>query len=161
MNSYRQHAFLSFLDLISCAFGAAVLIFVISAVGGDKDKGVEAPDVLLVYARHVNGDAPEIQFEIRDPLGVVVRTTDELPIGYRRFAAPANSRSGAYLIVPKPSAGQWSVRAFWVDGRVTQNAVFKIELFCKDLKPKDRIPEEVVLSPRTRYSQEIVLDIRK
>ena len=160
MKSYRQYAFLSFLDLISCAFGAALLIFVISATGEDKAKGVQGPDILLVYARHVSGSSPEIQFELRDPLGVVVRSTDELPAGYRRFAAPAMSNSGAYLIVPKPTAGQWSIRAFWVDGHIKDKAVFRIEFFCTALKAKDRLPEEVVLSSRTRYSQEISLNIQ-
>ena len=96
MSSSRQFAFLSFLDLISCAFGAAVLIFVISAISGNAQKGVESSDVLLLTAQHVSGSSPEIQFEIGDPSGVTLRTTDLLPPGYHHFAAPANQRAGAY-----------------------------------------------------------------
>lgn len=161
MNSYRRYAFLSFLDLISCAFGAAVLIFVISALGGEKNAGSESPDVMLFFAKHVSGTAPEVQFEVRDPMGFIFRTTGDMPEGTRRFASPAGNASGAYLVIPQPAAGDWTVRLFWVDGYMKQNAVFELESFSPVQKPNDRISQRAELSARQRFSEELKIKIQR
>ena len=57
--------------------------------------------------------------------------------------------------------GQWTVRTFWVDGTVKEAAKFSIKVYSPSLKPVERYVENVSLSSKNRYSQEISFKLQK
>lgn len=159
----RRLAFLAFLDLISCAFGSAVLIFVVAASAGRPEQGVETSHLMLVRVSHLGGTSPEIELECIDPDGMRRLSSEFLPPGWRRFAAPAGSGGGTYLVIPQPQSGSWTFRAFWTDAdwgagvpgspEPSKEARFSMEIFCPRGTPQDRAEfEGLTFGPRNRFS---------
>lgn len=149
--------FLAFLDLISCAFGAAILIFVVSAVtGGETQSGSQSQEVLLLFARYVDDASPELEFEITDPKGNRHISSELLPPNWRKFSAPAGSRAGSFIVIPKPEVGDWQFRVFWTDGIIGQDAQIELEVFCPQGIPQERVTfKDMVLTPSKRFSKGI------
>lgn len=155
-----QFLFLGFLDLISCAFGAAILIFIISAAsGGQESTATRKQQLMLVHARHVDGDSPEIEIEVVDPKGSRRLTTELLPQNWRTFAAPASSYGGSFLLIREPIPGDWQFRLYWTDGLIRE-ANFELEVFCPSGVP-ERALRRVDLLPTKRFSEPVDFSVEK
>ena len=154
--------FFAFLDLISCAFGAAILIFVVSAVTTEEetvDDDVSESTIVLV-ARHAGDQCPEIEFEITCPDGSRSISSESNIEGLVKFAAPAESHGGSLLVIPNPSPGIWRFRIFWTDGIGSSIARFDVQSLCVSGIPKQQqMWTDVSLSSVDRFSKEMVVQI--
>ena len=135
------------------------MIFIISAIsGGEQTDDSGKQNLMLVHAKHVDQDSPEIEFEVIDPKGNRRLTTEYLPQKWRKFAAPASSRGGSIVVIPKPIPGDWQLRIFWTDG-LFRAAEFEVEIFCPSGAAAERAVRRVSLSPTQRYSEPVDFSI--
>ena len=153
----QKFAFLSFLDLISCAFGSAVLIFIVSAAIQQESGGQQQAKLLFVYVHPVSGAAQELDFEIRDPDGVRRLSSEPLPNRWKRFATPAKTGGGSCLVINAPSPGQWRFRVYWTNGAFQANSAGKLqlEIFCPDGVPNQRESIILELAGNDRFTKEV------
>lgn len=157
MNSASRFAFLAFLDLISCAFGAAVLIFVVAAVAGEPEAGSEQPDMLVVRAKHLGGAQPETGLKI-DHRSISYFTTnlrDLNALNARVFSSPAGTGSVFCLLIPEPSDGDWVFTPYRVDGFAASASSFDVDMFCPQIAPRDK-PKTCTLLPSKVLSPDSV-----
>ena len=157
----RSFAFLSFLDLISCAFGAAVLVFVVAATAGNPDNGSEVPDLMLIRAEHVAGASPEIEFRVRPPNGVPISTSrlsNSVSLGsdWYRITTEKNTNGGAFLVIPKPNKGDWELSLYWTDGNSVSNADYIVHCYCPGLNPEGYEKWNVGLTASERYGVQTI-----
>lgn len=158
----RSFAFLSFLDLISCAFGAAVLL---SLVAMTDDKSKVSPDsvadVMLITYRRTQGEDVEVHFVIRDPHGRVVRTTDVLPTGYVCFTGEADDRDTSFLVIPKPAPGKWTFQTYWANESIhaSGDAVVQVTIRCPRLKQGTIATVSAQFGATQRFSEEVAAEI--
>lgn len=157
----RNFAFMSFLDLISCAFGAAILIFLVSVTTEQSQATNAAADVLLIRCIQQQGEPIEVHFVVREPNGRVVRSVSGLPRGYSRFIASTHEQAGSYLIIPEPAPGQWSIQAYWANESIKadESSVAKIEVLSPRLKKIESVSLAAVFSASNRFSEPLVVDI--
>jgi hypothetical protein len=158
----RNFAFLSFLDLISCAFGAAILIFLVAVTSDDSQGSGTTADVLLIRC-HKSGKPVEVQFRLKDPKGRLIHSAGKLPAGYRRFIARSQEQSTSFMIIPKPIPGIWTIQAYWANESIAdgESATAKIEVLHPRLQAGEVLMATAEFSPRNRYSPEVVAEIRE
>lgn len=159
----RSAPFTSFLDLVSCAFGASILIFLVSATTRDSQQPETAADVLLILCRpsQESGEPVEVNFSIQEPSGRVVRSAGELPLGYSKFIAATSERSVSFVVIPKPAVGCWTVQAYWANESIASNgtSAMLLEVLCPRCRQGALVQREVDFSLTNRFSEEISIDI--
>ena len=137
------------------------MIFIISAVsGGEQEIDSVKQELMLVHARYKDKDAPEIEFEIIDSKGNLRLTTELLPQEWRKFAAPANTQGGSFIVIPEPIPGDWQFRIFWTDG-LSREAEFELEIFCPNGVGTERAVRKINLSPTQRFSEPMDFTVGK
>ncbi|MDG1511968.1 MAG: hypothetical protein P8R31_09750 [Mariniblastus sp.] len=116
MNPLRQYALMAFLDLVSCGFGAAVLIFLITVVADSASKNNTNSDGILVRCSHAAGQKAEVGIEYQRP-GSSDWISRKITDVEFEFSAPSGVSSGseAFLLIPKPAVGEWRFRPHLVD----------------------------------------------
>lgn len=158
-HSSKNFAFLAFLDLISCTFGAAVLIFVVAAASGQPQPGSKSAGMLIVYAKHLDGSQPELGFKVQRPDKVSFLTTDELgmsTLGAKTFSSAAEEGGVFCLIVPKPIAGLWRFTVYRSDGLAEADAKYQIEVFTPSDNGEQAVATVVDLPRGTAIGSKIV-----
>lgn len=115
MKRRRITRFLTFLDLISCSFGAAVLIFLISEFSAEPKLDAPENESLIVRCKHVAGAKSEVRIEYLRPgtttwLGAF-RGDEAGPL---EFAAQSDYGQGAeaFVFFANAAEGEWKFRAY-------------------------------------------------
>lgn len=115
MRPFAQVNYLAYLDVISCSFGAAVLLFLI-AVSAESQSG-NREVTLLIRCIHHDGSRAEVGVEFRRPDATDWERSGLLQPGVFGFSATSEPDSGteAFLLVAEPVPGIWEFRPYLVD----------------------------------------------
>jgi|GEM_PF-5880973 len=109
----NERYFTSFLDIIACALGAAILLFLIGVHVQESFVAVESDDTLLVRCDHIGG-APAvvgIEFQKEGEPWTLANTALDTQNGYA-VASASKTEKGmvSLLILFKPKVGKWKFR---------------------------------------------------
>lgn len=115
MKSLPQPNFLAYLDLICCAMGAGLLLFLVAVSATPAAKpAAEESELLAVRCVHVAGERLEVGIEMRAP-GTTewVRSAGPNRVG---FVAPSDEKSGAEAcaILLAPAEGVWEFQPYLI-----------------------------------------------
>lgn len=115
-SGWVRWGFLTFLDLITCGLGGAVLLFVISATATPVIPTEQHDRSVLVFCTRVEPSAPtEIGIEWRRAGAAV--WSSSAPGGSESFSLPSEPGSGAeaFVLFPALPAGEWEFRPYLRD----------------------------------------------
>ena len=113
MNS--QSLMTSFLDLVCCAFGGAVLMLLIAVSSPPDAKPTVRDNTLLVWCRHRSGPAAEIGLEFRRPGGTEWIPFVQAPELGPGFASHGLAGTSAFFLLLAPEEGVWEFRPLLAD----------------------------------------------
>lgn len=106
----------SFLDLICCSFGAALLMFLmISSV--EEKRFIHENKVFIVRAMHQQGSKAEVGIEFKRPGMDMWKRPEENSHNVYSFSMLSQPASGseAFVMLFEPAAGTWHFRTFLVN----------------------------------------------
>lgn len=163
MFSGKSFAFTSFLDLISCAFGSAILIFLVAVTNDSQAIKNPEADLVLVRCRSLGAaeSSLEVQFLIRDPSGRTIKSAKELPLGFNKFIARAGEGAASFLLITKPLPGKWSIQAYWANGSLSRQMTSPVvlEVLCPRAKESEQIVRNLSFDAKTRFSQPVEFEV--
>lgn len=118
MITSKQATFVSYLDLISCTFGGALLLFLLIAASGRPDQKPFTPgSLVLVRCFHLKGPQGELGLEVRrpgKPTWERVQTNGRDHFFSTATSEP-NSGADAIFVLLAPEHGAWQFRPFLAD----------------------------------------------
>ena len=120
MNVAGRSPFIAFLDLVCCAFGGAVLLFLLTVVANPSNPEVPTPNLLLVRCMPFELSATsraEVGIEILEPGGTEWRRGRNAGKQMTFFTVPSGAGRGseAFLAIVDPRRGTWRFRPYLVD----------------------------------------------
>jgi hypothetical protein len=109
-DTFNSSEMISFLDLISCGLGAALLLFVIGAAATPVSPPHQNDRSLLIVSRREGGSRAEVGLQWRTPGGAWRRDEEEA----QTVSIPSSSDAGgeAVLILRDPPSGTIEVRPY-------------------------------------------------
>ena len=128
---------LAFLDVLSCALGATVILAVIFSLIKDPPSATD-PDRFLFAAFQTEGNV-ELGVEIRTPTGVFAHVFENSPFMDLHDCAGAPQlwtstdlgspdRRWLFLRIPEPTKGDWTLRPYAVRWRDKRSAETSLKL---------------------------------
>lgn len=116
MTSWTGARFISYLDLIACSFGGALLLFLLIAASSASTRGQPGDGLVLIRCHHLRGPRAELGLEFRRPGSLTWERAGASP-NYPFFSVRSGPESGseAVLLLPEPEPGVWSFRPYLVD----------------------------------------------
>ncbi|MCI0343879.1 MAG: hypothetical protein L0221_00355 [Chloroflexi bacterium] len=156
MNLLGRFSYLSFLDLICCGFGGALLLFLIGASATPRDADAPTGSMILVRARHHDGEKAEVGIEFRRPGSrdwLRPATANGAAEGFSA-TAEAGSGSEAFLVLFIPEPGRWEFRPYLIDRRIAPAGARPTEVVLEVtgegvIPPGDQKPVSMAESGRT------------
>jgi hypothetical protein len=147
-------SFLSYLDLISCAFGGAVLLFLIVSVSGTPSGDEEAAAVPMIVVRCFHADAvnapkAEVGIEYRRPGHLDWERPKPGSKQTEVFAATSEPNSGAeaFLLLFGPETGPWEFQPYLINFSRQEGVPcelrMKIEVIGENVRP-DPNPQPLI-----------------
>lgn len=140
-SSLAKVTWYSFLDLICCSLGAALLLFLIIASVEEK-KFKHDNRLLGVRVTHERGFKAEIGIEIKAPGSEIWRRANDAAENYVCFSAPSQPSSGAesFVLIPDPAFGRWSFRPYLIDypdiDQEDKSIVIEMKVFGQETLPE-------------------------
>lgn len=144
MSSLPRPSFFAYLDLVCCAMGAGMLLFLIAVSAAPADTA-KSPDSQLLTVRcvHVGGPRLEVGIEMRrEGATEWVRAAGPDQVA---FVAPSDPKSGAEacLVLLAPPVGDWEFRPYLVDlPQGDEPVLVKLEAYGHPTVPSDQ-PDEL------------------
>ena len=110
-DAFQSAGMISFLDLISCGLGAALLLFVIGAAATPVLPPLDDDRSVLIVSRREGGSHAEVGLQWRIPGGDWQSSVAELA---QALSVPSSAQSGgeAILILRAPPSGRIEVRPY-------------------------------------------------
>lgn len=111
-DAYNTPGMISFLDLISCGLGGALLLFVIGAAATPVSPPLPTDRSVLIVSRHAGGARAEVGLEWRIS-GGDWRREDEHDSQAVSIPSSADAGGEAVLILRDPPSGRIEVRPYF------------------------------------------------
>jgi hypothetical protein len=118
VRSFTRFRYISYLDLVTCSFGGALLLFLI-AVSASPVAPRQGPvnEMVVVVYRHRGGPKAEVGIEFKRP-----GQNDFSPPGSKHANVPSfsarsgpNSGGDCFLVLTRPEGGDWEFRVWQKD----------------------------------------------
>lgn len=110
----NRAAMMSFLDLVSCAFGTSLLVFLMASTASLPQKPSESNKLVIVQAVPLPGGTGEIGIQFLRPGRILWDRVAPKEKQASFLSAAANQDSGgdAILVLFAPEAGIWRFRPY-------------------------------------------------
>lgn len=146
MKSFTRFRYISYLDLVCCGFGGALLLFLI-ALSGSSVSSRRGPvnEMVIIRCAHKAGPKAEVGILFKRPDDEQFLEPGSADPDVRSFSAYSGSDSGgeAFLVLPRPQAGVWQFRVWQKNfpaGAEAGGGQVEFEVFGQDV---ERLDDEI------------------
>jgi hypothetical protein len=139
VKSFTRFRYISYLDLVCCGFGGALLLFLIAASASSISLHQGPLNEMVVVRSHKGGTKAEIGIEFERPSAKGFQQPGSAHPDVRSFSARSGNNSGgeSFLVLMGPEAGLWRFRVWQKDfpaGALLGDGRVELEVIGQDLE---------------------------
>ena len=146
MTSFTRFRYISYLDLVCCGFGGALLLFLVAVSASSvSSRQGQVNEMVVVHCSHKSGPKAEVGIEFQRPSDERFQQPGSADSDIRSFAARSGPNSGGetFLVLKRPQSGLWRFRVWQKDfpaGADVGGGRVELEVIGQDL---ERLEDEV------------------